>query len=59
MQEKRKRITVSIPLEKEEEIASLKKECFKDKSNSELFRYLLKAGLQASDRQGAETNRRK
>lgn len=49
-----KRITVTIPLEKEEELEKLKKEKFKGKSNSEVFRYLMKEGLLISERDKQE-----
>lgn len=48
MDNEKKRITITIPLETEEEIKELKKEKFKEKNNSELFRYLMKEGLSVS-----------
>lgn len=49
MENTKKRITVEVPLEKEAEIEALKKKMFEGKSNSELFRYLIKKGLESSD----------
>jgi len=54
----KKRITITIPLEKEEEIEELKKEKFRGKSNSELFRYLMKESHSASSRQEQEVDLR-
>lgn len=48
---KKKRITVMVPQEKTMDIEVLKKERFKEKSNSEMLRYLMKEGLYASGRQ--------
>lgn len=48
MDNEKKRITITIPLETEEEIKELKKKKFKEKNNSELFRYLMKEGLSVS-----------
>lgn len=58
MDNEKKRITITIPLETEEEIEELKKEKFKGKSNSELFRYLMKEGLSVSACQEREINSR-
>ncbi|MDO4302636.1 MAG: hypothetical protein Q4D94_01865 [Bacillota bacterium] len=58
MDNEKKRITITIPLEKEEEIEELKKEKFRGKSNSELFRYLMKEGLSASSGQEQEVDLR-
>lgn len=55
MDSEKKRITITIPLEKEAELEKLKKEQFRDKSSSELFRYLMKEGLEASRNKGIET----
>lgn len=51
----KKRITITVPLEKEQEIAKLKKEKFQGKSNADLFRYLMKEGLSDADRPQTET----
>ncbi len=48
MDSEKKRITITIPLEKKAELEKLKQEQFRDKSSSELFRYLMKEGLEAS-----------
>lgn len=50
----KKRITITVPLEKDQEIAKLKEEKFQGKSNSDLFRYLMKEGLLEYERQETE-----
>lgn len=49
MENTKKRITVTIPLEKEIEIKALKKERFKNASDSEVLRLLIEKGLEASE----------
>lgn len=49
MENAKKRITVTIPAEKEAEIHALKKEKFEGKSSSEFIRHLIKKGLECAD----------
>lgn len=49
MEKTKKRITVTIPLEMEMEIKALKKERFEDASDSDVLRFLIEKGLEASE----------
>lgn len=49
MENTKKRITVTIPQEKEREIEALKKEKFEDASDSDVLRFLIEKGLEASE----------
>lgn len=55
MESGKKRITVTVPSEKETEIEELKKGRFKEKSNSEMFRCLMQKGLDVSERRKSES----
>ncbi|MDD6491903.1 MAG: hypothetical protein PUG54_06745 [Firmicutes bacterium] len=55
MEKEKKRITITIPLDQEAELEELRNEKFKDKSNSELLRTLMREGLEVSDKQELET----
>lgn len=48
MDNEKKRITITVPSEMEAEFEALKEEKFKGKSNSEMFRCLMKEGLSVS-----------
>lgn len=48
------RVTITIPMEQKEELEKLKEEKFAEKSNSEMFRCLLKEGLLLSAREKQE-----
>lgn len=45
MATKNKRAMISLPPEWEAEIAETKKECFYDKSYAEMYRHLIRTGL--------------
>lgn len=55
MESGKKRITVTVPPEKETEIEELKKGRFKEKSNSEMFRCLMQKGLDVSERRKSQS----
>lgn len=55
MEKEKKRITITIPLDQEAELEELRNEKFKDKSNSELLRTLMREGLEVFDKQELET----
>lgn len=55
MENKKRRITITIPLDRKEEIEELEKEKYKEESRSEMFRNLMKEGLKDSAKRDSET----
>lgn len=55
MENKKRRITITIPLDRKDEIEELKRERYKEESRSEMFRNLMKEGLKDSAKQDSET----